>query len=169
MLGPLSPRPEPLLMSTRGVNQPAGSDAGKCDWAGRPSGGVSCLIRRCGICERAGRGRDTRPTPAAALRGQHPQREQGEEDHQSDRGTVTVKRGHSLLGRVGPATVAGKLTVGSIGRRSAAGVTECVSRLTAKRRSSRLRGGPVTHRVGGSYRPSLEGSHALFLDTLRPG
>src|SRR6516165_11215629 len=104
VLGPLSPRPEPLLMSTRGVNQPAGSDAGKCDWAGRPSGGVSCLIRRCGICERAGRGRDTRPTPAAALRGQHPQREQSEEDHQSDRGTVTVKRGHSLLGRVGPAT-----------------------------------------------------------------
>ena len=101
-------------MSTRGVNQPAGSDAGKCDWAGRPSGGVSCLIRRCGICERAGRGRDTRPTPAVALRGQHPQREQGEEDHQSDRGAVTVKRGDSLLGRAGPATVAGKLTVGSI-------------------------------------------------------
>ena len=67
----------------------------------------------CVVGERVGRGRGPRPGPAAAaLRGEHPQREQGEEDQQGDRGTVTVKRGDSLLGRVGPAAVAGKLTNG---------------------------------------------------------
>ena len=51
VLGPLGPRPVPLLMSARGVGQPTGRDAGKRDLAGGTSDGVSCVIRRRGVYE----------------------------------------------------------------------------------------------------------------------
>jgi hypothetical protein len=135
VLGPFGPRPEPLLMSPRRVNQPAGGDAGEGDWARRTSGCGSFLFRGCGVGERAGRSRGL--TPAAALRGEHPQREQGQEDHQSDRGTVTVKRDDSLLGRVAPATVAGRIDRRQHRKAFGYQVTESLSRATAGERSSR--------------------------------
>jgi len=84
-------------MSTGGVNQPTGSDAGERNLAGGAADCVRRLVNGCGVYQGAGGCRCPRTTPAA-LRGQHPQGEQGDKDHQGDRGTVTVERERSLLG-----------------------------------------------------------------------
>jgi hypothetical protein len=86
-------------MSTCGVNQPIGSNAGERNRSRGTADRVRRLVNGCGIGERAGGRRTPRATPAA-LRGQHPQGEQGDKDHQGDRGTVTVERDRSLWGRI---------------------------------------------------------------------
>ena len=101
---PLRPRPISLLMSARGVDQPTRSDPGEGGLGGPFVGGIRCSTWKSGVGKRArGRGTPVR-TPAAALRGERPHREQAEENYQGNPGTVTVKRAPSLMGprRVAP-------------------------------------------------------------------
>jgi hypothetical protein len=100
MLGPFRPRPVPLLVSARRVDQPTGGDPGESDSVGRFVDRVGWLSRSCGAgeCTRRGRG-PWRPPPASPRR-EHPQREQCEEDEEEHPGAMTVEvRECSLLVR----------------------------------------------------------------------
>lgn len=92
VLRPFGPRPVPLLMSAERVGQPTGSDPGECDLAGRPVDGFRSLRWNTRFDERPRGRRIHWTTPAAALGGERPHGEQGEEDQQGDRGAVAVKR-----------------------------------------------------------------------------
>ena len=96
VLGPFRPRPVPLLMAARGVGQPTGSDPGESDLAGRSVDGIRYLTRKSWVGERPRGRRSPLMTPAASLRGERPYREEAEEDHEGNGGTVAVERADSL-------------------------------------------------------------------------
>ena len=160
---PFRPRPVPLLMAARGVGQPAGSDPGEGGSSVRSVDDVGCSTRKSGVGQRARGWRAPLPTPVASLRRERSNREQAEKYQQGDRGTVAVKRVHTLpslgKGTEGRFSLYANGTRGRTVNLSAAGSAargSCAAgRSAAAPGSPRSAAGPPAPRRGSSARAAV--------------